>query len=239
MRVTPSPAAARVAQMVAAGGGGQDLDVAFVRHCLSCLDGAGFSEVITAAIGPHEQAPYLDAGFEHREALHLLAHDLASLPTVAPEHALRRVRRRDWPAVVGLDERAFRRLHHASGHASGQLGTWQLDARGIAEACRATPSGRMRVAMAGGSVVGYAVTGRSGDRGYLQRLAVDPGAQGRGRGRALVVDGLAWMARRGVARALVNTQVTNERALGLYLSLGFTLLPHGLAVLSHALRPGR
>ena len=42
-----------------------------------------------------------------------------------------------------------------------------------------------------------------------------------GFGRALVVDGLRWMSRRGVRRALVNTAEDNHAALALYLSLGF------------------
>ena len=56
-----------------------------------------------------------------------------------------------------------------------------------------------RVADQGG-VVGYAITGRAGEIGYLQRLAVDPGHQHEGIGTALVADGLWWAARRGVAQ---------------------------------------
>jgi ribosomal-protein-alanine N-acetyltransferase len=70
-------------------------------------------------------------------------------------------------------------------------------------------------------VVGYAICGRAGRSGYLQRLAVRPEDQGRGVGRALVADGLAWLARRHVEDVLVNTQESNHRAIGLYRSLGF------------------
>ena len=49
-----------------------------------------------------------------------------------------------------------------------------------------------------GGVVGYAVTGRSAARGYLQRLAVDPERWRQGVGAALVVDGLRWLRRRHV-----------------------------------------
>ena len=63
----------------------------------------------------------------------------------------------------------------------------------------ATPSARFRVATRGqgdGEVVGYAVTGRAGPRGYLQRLAVAPAAQrardrrGAGRRRAALAAAL-------------------------------------------------
>ena len=61
---------------------------------------------------------------------------------------------------------------------------------GLEEALTATPSTRFRVALAphaGGRrrVMGYAITGRAGDQGYLQRLAVATGARRAGVGRAL------------------------------------------------------
>jgi ribosomal protein S18 acetylase RimI-like enzyme len=65
----------------------------------------------------------------------------------------------------------------------------------------------------------------------LQRLAVDPGHQRRGLGRALALDSLRWLKRRGVDRAMVNTQEHNDGALSLYQHLGFRLQPGGLAVL--------
>jgi ribosomal protein S18 acetylase RimI-like enzyme len=43
------------------------------------------------------------------------------------------------------------------------------------------------------------------------------------------------MRRRGVERAVVNTQVGNEAAVRLYERLGFRLQPGGLAVLRHPL----
>ena len=45
-------------------------------------------------------------------------------------------------------------------------------------------------------VVAYAITGRAGDIGYLQRLAVDPDHHHRGIGSALVLDSLGWARRR-------------------------------------------
>jgi ribosomal protein S18 acetylase RimI-like enzyme len=50
-----------------------------------------------------------------------------------------------------------------------------------------------------------------------------------------VLDGLQWMRRRGVERVVVNTQESNERALQLYLRLGFEDQPGGLAVLERSL----
>jgi ribosomal protein S18 acetylase RimI-like enzyme len=104
----------------------------------------------------------------------------------------------------------------------------------------ATPSARMRVASrAGGeAVVGYAITGRAGSRGYLQRLAVAPDGQRSGIGTALVADGLRWLRRWGAREVLVNTQEDNHAALALYAALGFTREPTGLAVLARPLDVG-
>ena len=65
----------------------------------------------------------------------------------------------------------------------------------------------------------------------MQRLAVDPAAQGRGLGRALVIDALAWLTTKGAVEVLVNTQEVNARALRLYVDLGFEELAERLLVL--------
>lgn len=181
----------------------------------------GFEHVVTSAMSPREQQPFLEAGFEVHEHLHLLAHDLRDLPAVDQTVDLRRGRRLDIGPVLEVDHRAFRPF-------------WRLDRAGLRDALRATPSTRFRIA-ASPRIVGYAVSGRAGSVGYLQRLAVDPEVHGHGLGTALVADGLAWMQRRGARRALVNTQLDNDRALGLYRHLGFRPEPHQLAVLRRRL----
>ena len=180
-----------------------------VRQCCTLLAGRGFRAVITAALGPAESRGFIEAGFEVRERLHLLAHDLHVVPSVAANE-LRRGRRTDRGGALDVDARSD-------------------------EAIAATPSSRFRVAALGDDIVGYAVSGRAGPRGFLQRLAVDPDHQRRGLGRALALDGLRWMKRRGVDRAMVNTQEHNDGALALYQHLGFRLQPGGLAVLQIAL----
>jgi len=209
--------------------GGAAPTVDAVRRTCAALAREGYAEAVTAALGPVEARGFLLAGFEVRERLHLLAHDLRALPP-ADSVALRRGRRRDRPAVLAIDARAFAPF-------------WRLDEPALDEALGATPSARFRVVPAAtghgrgdpDEVAGYAVTGRAGRRGFLQRLAVDPDHQGAGLGRALVVDGLIWCRRRGVERVVVNTQEANERARQLYLDLGFRQLPGGLAVLRSAL----
>ena len=183
----------------------------------SALDRArdrGFSVAVTPALPPYEWRPYFDAGFEMRERLHLLGHDLLDLDP-RTDHRLRRASRRDAARVLDIDHASFQPF-------------WRLDASGLDEAIRATPSARFRLAR---DARGYALVGRAGERGYVQRLAVHPDDQGRGLGRGLVLDGLWWLRRWRVDEVLVNTQEGNERAVALYERLGFRHRPGGLAVL--------
>jgi ribosomal protein S18 acetylase RimI-like enzyme len=198
----------------------------FVRWCLETLARRGFTRVVTAALAPLEQEGFLAAGFEVEERLHLLARDLQALPPVPPGLCLRRV---GWilrPRVLLVDEAAFPPF-------------WQFDGHGLDEALRATPHTRFRAAVAADGervVLGYAICGRSGQRGFVQRLAVHPDAHRQGIGRGLLLDGLHWMRRRDVRRAVVNTQLGNDPALMLYQQSGFRTEPAGLSVLSTGLR---
>lgn len=195
----------------------------FLGQCLQTLAAQGYSSVVTAALTPFEQRPFLAAGFVEQERLRLLTHDLDNLPST-PDARLRRAADHDRDAVLAVDRASFEPF-------------WQLDAWSLQDAIDATPSTRYRVAMGPGDrVVGYAVSGRTYRRGYLQRLAVDPASRGRGLGGALVIDGLRWMRRRGAEKAVVNTQRENEAARALYVRLGFREEPAGLSVLRVSLR---
>jgi len=199
---------------------------ASLSRTLEELAGTDYGAALTAALPPAEQRLFLDAGFEVHERLHLLVRDLDGLARLGAGPAeLRRGHHADRPRILAVDAAAFPPF-------------WQLDAPGLEDAVAATPSARLRVAVARDAprpIVGYAVTGRAGPRGYLQRLAVDPPAQGAGIGAALVVDGLRWLRRWGAKEVLVNTQVGNDAAVRLYERLGFRLQPDGLAVLRRPL----
>jgi ribosomal protein S18 acetylase RimI-like enzyme len=196
----------------------------FVRRCLRTLLGQGYSRAVTGALSPSEQSAFRAVGFTVTEHLHLLSHDLRRVPGVeAPEGLLRRSSRRDRESVLELDHLAFDPF-------------WRLDETGLDEALAATPHTRFRVAIGGGgAVIGYAITGRAGRRGYLQRLAVHPSCQRQGLGTILVDDALRWLRRWRADRAMVNTQLANERALSLYERVGFRKEPSGLSVLARDL----
>ena len=200
--------------------------VDFLQRCLAALTAKGFTEVVTSALAPPEQPAFLALGFEEYERLHLLSHDLVNVPRPAKdvERLLRRGRRRDWPAMLAVDAAAFSAF-------------WRLDQGGLREAIDATSTTRVRVVAPRGDPrpLAYAITGLSSEQGYLQRLAVDPAHRRRGLGRALGLDGLRWLQRKGASGAVVNTQLGNEAALSLYLSLGFRRERAQLAVLHRRL----
>ena len=196
----------------------------------------GYLEVVTAAVGPTERDRFLTDGFVDHEHLHLLSHDLHGLhdlhdlppasPGKAPKIQLSRSGRRDITEILSVDEATFDDF-------------WRLDRTSLDEAIHATPAHRLRIVRGlearKSTVVGYAVTGRAGTQGYLQRVAVAPHAQSHGIGSELVRDGLRWLHRRGASVCWVNTQVANDSAYRLYRRLGFRAAQHQLTVLRRAL----
>ena len=193
-----------------------------IARCLKQLRRDGVTKAVTPALNTYEAEPFFQAGFTLHEHLHLLAKDLtvpeADDDSRASDISLSTARRWHRSTMLSVDTQAFK-------------GFWQFDAVSLSEALNATPQYWARLAHIDNSTVGYAVTGRAGDRGYLQRLAVVPEAQGQGVGSSLVNDATAWLRKRGVTAALVNTQETNTRALDLYQRLGFVRQAEGLIVL--------
>lgn len=177
----------------------------------------------TGALFPEAASRFADAGFTVIDTLVLLRIDLAEherserVPTIA-------LRARRHRAAAQIDRAAF-----------GD--PWGNDASDLAEIRRATPIHRARAVTSRRRpgwrqpLVGFAISGAASGQGYLQRLAVAPSEQGRGHGRALVLDSLSWMCSRRLRHGLVNTGVDNARALGLYESLGFQRLPNQLLVM--------
>lgn len=188
-----------------------------VIECVEQLDAWGVERSVTPALSLLDAQPFLDGGFRLLERLHLLSRPLYNQPS-SPTRRIRAGRTWHRRAVLDIDRRAFDDF-------------WRFDETSLREARNATPGSKFSVVVEGGEVLGYAVTGRAGSRGYLQRLAVDPERGGEGIGTDLVVDSFDWAFQRGVQRMMVNTQERNQRALDLYRHLGFEPEPDGLVVL--------
>jgi len=227
-RLAPWRGHAEIAQLVV--GPDSHAGAGSVRECLDRARACGYRSVVTGAVANGETAPFLAAGLIVHEHLHLLTRDLRTEPP-PPSRMTVRANIRDRKAVVALDNVAFEPF-------------WRLGAAGVRDALDATPTSRFRVGRPdrprdrGATttrVAAYSITGKAGEHGYLQRVAVHPDARQRGWGRALVADALLWLWQHDVDRVYVNTQIENRAALDLYEAAGFTLLPDGLCVLGGAL----
>jgi ribosomal protein S18 acetylase RimI-like enzyme len=193
-----------------------------VRHWMAELSRLGYRSVRTGALGLVGSSVVIELDFQLVQTLALLEH---SDPASAPR------------STVDTTRLSWTRLQQASDTDVAAFGAaWGIDATAIADMSTATPAHRMRsVTGTNSALSGYAVSGRDGRLGFLQRLAVDPAMQRRGIGTALVADSLRWLARWRCARVLVNTHVDNTAALALYHRMGFVTLPDQLRVFERSL----
>jgi ribosomal protein S18 acetylase RimI-like enzyme len=93
----------------------------------------------------------------------------------------------------------------------------------IADDCTAQPDGVFVAEDASGAVIGYVTTRLSAVSriGWIPNLAVDPGHQGKGLGRALLQHAIDFFRRRGMHVAKIETLEQNPVGQALYPSLGF------------------
>ena len=208
-------------------------DEAEIRRWLAELADTPVHTVRTGALFPSAADRFARIGFIVVDTLALLRADLRAGPPTAAVPP---------PSTGALGEvltAPLRRHHHAAAAAIDRAAfgaPWSNEIDDLEEIRDATPthhaSGRfVRTGRLRRQLLGFAITGAAGGQGYLQRLAVDPVHQHEGHGRALTLESLAWMRRRRLGSALVNTAVTNDAALALYRSVGFVALPEHLVVM--------
>lgn len=167
------------------------------------------------------------AGFERREWIVTLERHARPLPTIKPVQAhVRPVAGQDLTALVALDGAAFETPYRL---ASGELIELMVT------------SGYFTVAVpeetdpAADSLAGYACADVCGDEGQVIRLAVHPGHQRQGIGRALLNNALAYCDANGARRVGVNTQESNSASLDLYEQFGFRRVGRRIPLLVHPL----
>ncbi len=200
--------------------------------------------VESIALSNHELRAFTQNQFVVRQSLRLLTHDLHRLgrrPTLAAGLVVRPMATTGSPptpsshditAILDVDCRAF----------PEGLG---LDVMGLRHSLSATSTVQLGSVWSGPAdhghpaprLLGFSIAGRVGRIAYLQRLAVDPDAQGHKIGAALVDQTLRWARRHGARRMVVNTQQTNRAALHLYTSLGFESAATDLTVMGQFLEP--
>ena len=83
------------------------------------------------------------------------------------------------------------------------------------------PASTVLCALDGDLLIGTAMVGDDGHRGWIYYLAVRPGRQGSGVGRALIEASEGWLRGRGVPKVNLMVRSTNRVVLGFYDSLGY------------------
>lgn len=83
-------------------------------------------------------------------------------------------------------------------------------------------------ATAVGAIVGSAMVGNDGHRGWFYYVAVAPSLQKSGLGRRLIAAGEDWMRARGVEKAQLIIRDTNVKVRGFYEQLGYGVQPRVL-----------
>ena len=200
--------------------------LADIRNWTERVNELGYSVVRTNALARGTSRQMECAGFTVLQELVLLelnsprAALKAVLESGSDRLATQHVEPEQIPNVSTIDVDAFGR-------------DWGLSESAIADVCSATPRHRLRGA--GEPLAAFAISGRDGRQGFLQRLSVSPARQRQGLGRALVLDSLEWMTRWRVQRVLVNTALDNYAALALYRGLGFRRIGERLRVYERTL----
>lgn len=104
--------------------------------------------------------------------------------------------------------------------ACGLTRPWNDPRQDVADA-RRNPTSTVLVARAGDDVVGSALAGYEGHRGWLYYVAVAPDRQGTGLGRRVVAAAEDWLRGAGAQKVRLMVRTTNTAVLGFYASLGY------------------
>lgn len=104
--------------------------------------------------------------------------------------------------------------------ACGLTRPWNDPASDI-DFCLASAAATLLVAEADGAVIGSAMVGHDGHRGWVYYLAADPAQQGKGLGRALMAVAEDWARTRGVPKLMLMVRPENERVRAFYEALGY------------------
>ncbi len=87
------------------------------------------------------------------------------------------------------------------------------------------PNSDVLVLRAGGTIVGSAMVGHDGHRGWMYYLAVHPDHQHQGHGERLVWASEQWVRERGIRKLQLMVRETNTGVIGFYERIGYERSP--------------
>ncbi|MDQ3176243.1 MAG: GNAT family N-acetyltransferase [Actinomycetota bacterium] len=205
------------------------LDAADIRQSVAHARAGRPTAIRTGALFPDVADAFAAEGFHVIDTLALLTRDVRRS---SDRKAFAEARRRASKDGLRMRPLRHRRLARAADVDQAAFGDgWGHNAASLSRIAEATPRSHQRVVLADRDVIAFAITGFGEQRGYLQRIAVEPSQQRRGLGRLLVLDSLHWLGRQGANAAMVNTGTDNTAALTLYETLGFRTVRDRLRVM--------
>lgn len=80
----------------------------------------------------------------------------------------------------------------------------------------------------GDAPVASVLVGHDGHRGWVYYVAVDPDAQGKGHGRAIMEAAEGWLHERGILKLMLMVRRENEKVQAFYESLGYGEQPRAI-----------
>lgn len=166
-----------------------------VKHAAALLSGDWLAPILKGC------------GFENTNDVIFLERRGEAPPTpLLPLGKVRTMLPKDIEAVIELDQSAFKDI-------------WQYSAATLRQAYK--HAAIATIIEHDDEPLGYQISTASIYGAHLARLAVAPQWQGRGFGKALVVDVINRFFHQGVLKVSVNTQTDNEQSLRIYRKLGF------------------
>jgi hypothetical protein len=104
--------------------------------------------------------------------------------------------------------------------ACGLTRPWN-DPRGDIALARGGDNADVLIGSDGGTIAAAVMVGHDGHRGWVYYLAVDPQAQRRGHGRAMMQAAEQWLAARGIVKTQLMIRPDNESVRAFYTALGY------------------